>query len=703
MKRYLAAFALTVVLTSLGVAFATAQPSGSAHKIPSSARVSASKHASARKQFSRRCDTDSQKRTGSTCNDDPTLSPSGDLWDLRNQYVNGNSSVSLGVNASDAKYGIVKAWVESEGVGVIDSQDAQSTPSSTEHHRCTHSSSHSGRRCRKSFSFTTSVSMSLFPEGANTFTEKATNTAGRTGETSWRVYVDRTPPSIPENTQLLTYDASSNTAAVGWDDSSDPSLQDGSPGSGLVGYEYRWQVDGGGWSTWTSTPTSEASLTPVTPGATVNLEVRAVDTVGNVSDVGTNTASTSDISEPGLQVSAQIPDYSSEPSLTSSQSGRSVDLALADARLTALTDGHLYSIGKPEVWTNSSGALIGATLSINFTNPAASISGYWPSIFYDESETSDASIYQTYLAEYTATSVPRLDVSVDLNCGSVVSIAPGGEADVDQNSVTIASKPVRHSCQVSGQTQEGSSSVSIRQSNISRQSRLIRNTRAISASLAAQGPMGPTTWIRNVRIVTFGSDSFYNYDFHKKSSLGASNTFNPLNLIFWGNSAIWKFDTQLYTFGTGASQYTSSPQYGRLRQGHGWIWDSDRGYKDRITCGTDDHYRVYHDANPTKNIYLGYFLIGGAHQDKGDIPYLCGTARYGWQELAEQKVADEATRVFGATAVLRNRVFLNNYVTPHWENNHYESNSGKATKIHVCLNQFDQKIKCGGGGGQETY
>src|ERR1035437_6052237 len=113
------------------------------------------------------------------------------LWDLRNQYVSGSSSESLGVNARDTKYRIVKAWVESDAVGVIDSQDAQCASSSDAHPKCIHPSPRHGRNCRKSFSFTTSVSMNPFPEGANTFTEKATDTAGKTGETSWTVYVDR--------------------------------------------------------------------------------------------------------------------------------------------------------------------------------------------------------------------------------------------------------------------------------------------------------------------------------------------------------------------------------------------------------------------------------------------------------------------------------------------------------------------------------
>jgi hypothetical protein len=77
MIRYLAALALTGVLTSLGVASATAQPVGLRLRDSSSARiVSASKHASAHKKSNLRRDTDSHKRAGSTSSDDPTLSPS---------------------------------------------------------------------------------------------------------------------------------------------------------------------------------------------------------------------------------------------------------------------------------------------------------------------------------------------------------------------------------------------------------------------------------------------------------------------------------------------------------------------------------------------------------------------------------------------------------------------------------------------------
>lgn len=696
MNRYLAALALTVVLASLGVASATAQPVGLRLKDPPSAQLlSASRHASARKESSHPRDTDSYKHIGSTGNNGPTLSPSGALWDLRNQYVSGDASDSLGVNARDAKYGIVKAWVESEGVGVIDSQDAQCTSSSTVHRSCISPSPHGGPSCPKSFSFTTSISMSSFPEGANTFTEKATDTAGRTGATSWVVYIDRTPPSVPGDFQLMAYDGSSETAVVGWDDSSDPSLPDGSQGSGLAGYDYRWQVDEGEWSAWASTPVPEVSLAQVQSGATIYIEVSSVDKVGNVSDAGTATMNSDDLTEPGLQVSTQVSDFASEPSLSSSQSARSVDLALADSHLASLIGGRSYSIGSPVVWTNSSGSVIGAALSVNFTTPASSIVGDWPSIRYDDSVASDAPYY-TYTANYAATDVPSLDVSVDLNCGRVVSISPGGEAAVDPDSVTIESEPVRPACELSGQPLNDSSLAQVQESFVQK-THSIPSTKAILERSSLVGPQGPTTWIRNVQVIKIGTDSFYNYDFNSEKSLSSQNTDNPINLIFWGNSVIWKGDTQLYTFGTGLSQYVGSPDYGYLKQGPKWVWDSDRGYKDRITCGTDNHYRVYHnEGTQVYSPYWGYFLIAEAHQDKGDIPipHLCGSAQYGWEELAEQNVADEATRVFGSSAVQRNKVFLNNAEPRHWENNNYRWNNGLATKIKVCLDQFDEKIKC---------
>jgi hypothetical protein len=170
-----------------------------------------------------------------------------------------------------------------------------------------------------------------------------------------------------------------------------------------------------------------------------------------------------------------------------------------------------------------------------------------------------------------------------------------------------------------------------------------------------------------------------------------------MSLIFWGSNAIGKNDTALW--GTGLTDLFASPQQSRLKQGHGWIWNSDSGFKSGLTCGTDNHYRVYHDSNPTKNIYWGYYIIGSAHQDKADLQYhgisICGsTARYGWQELAESNVAKKAMEVFGESAVSRNKVFLNNYVTPHWENNNWGSNNGKATKIHVCLSEFGTPVNC---------
>src|SRR5260370_19262827 len=101
-------------------------------------------------------------------------------------------------------------------------------------------------------------------------------------------------------------------------------------------------------------------------------------------------------------------------------------------------------------------------------------------------------------------------------------------------------------------------------------------------------------------------------------------------------------------------------------------------------------------------------MIGTAHEDRGDIPAVkihgltivpspCGSSQYGWYEDAESHVADEATRVFGAVAVQRNKVFLNNVETPHWDGDHYEVNNGRATKIKGCLDSFGNKVHCSSG------
>ncbi|MGD0274102.1 MAG: hypothetical protein ABSB96_10285 [Gaiellaceae bacterium] len=443
--------------------------------------------------------------------------------------------------------------------------------------------------------------------------------------------------------------------------------------------------------------------------------MRSVDAVGNVSDVRTNTVSSSDISEPGLQVPAQIPDYSNEPSLSSSQSKRSVDIALADSRLAALIDGRSYSISKPVAWTYSSGAFIGATLSINFTNAATSISGSWPSFSY-ESETSDASSYQTYLAEYTATSVPSLDVFVDLSCEGIVSISPGGDATVDSKSVAIKSNTTQPACQVSGIASDRSS-LARKWLKFGNRSLSARSTRTSVSLKTALVPPPGSIWYRNVKIINIGSDSFYNYDFHSTHSVNQSNTDNPVNLVFTGNQTLSKGDIDMYRWGgNGITKYAGSPQYEHLKRqenGFGWVWDSSRGYKDRIPydCGTNIHYRVYFDdyGTPKANNYWGFYLIGTAHEDKGDlgtykVPGIgitinpCGRSQYGWQELAEQKVANEAAKDFGESAVIRSnksKIFLNNYVKPHWQDNtHYDRSDGKATKITVCLDQSGKRMLC---------
>jgi large repetitive protein len=124
-------------------------------------------------------------------------------------------------------------------------------------------------------------SVTISAEGKTTVTFWAVDKAGHSSSpTTGQVWIDRTAPTVPSSsggTMAQWRDVPSVT--ITGSGSSDPPAANGSPGSGVVGYQYRTMPDS---SVVWSSPVAQASVTITAEGWT-SVEFRAVDAAGNTS------------------------------------------------------------------------------------------------------------------------------------------------------------------------------------------------------------------------------------------------------------------------------------------------------------------------------------------------------------------------------------------------------------------------------------
>lgn len=108
----------------------------------------------------------------------------------------------------------------------------------------------------------------------------------RTDTATWRLMIDRTAPGLATNLDV-TLDPDDGNAYVSWDRALDPTLPDGTVGSGADTYEYRYRVDGGSWSGLATSQDREFGIPGLRSGAVVDIQVSATDLVGNHGSVVT--------------------------------------------------------------------------------------------------------------------------------------------------------------------------------------------------------------------------------------------------------------------------------------------------------------------------------------------------------------------------------------------------------------------------------
>ena len=124
------------------------------------------------------------------------------------------------------------------------------------------------------------------PEGENDFVVVTRDAARNEASDRLVVLVDRTAPEAPQRVRLMDYDAAASTVTLDWIEGADPDLPGGEPGAGTKYTEYRRQAADGSWGEWHRfEDASEATLNGVRLGQVIDLELRAIDPVGNTSPV----------------------------------------------------------------------------------------------------------------------------------------------------------------------------------------------------------------------------------------------------------------------------------------------------------------------------------------------------------------------------------------------------------------------------------
>jgi len=207
--------------------------------------------------------------------DNPTVTPSGEWWDLRDQYVNGQGTHPLTATAHDDHSGIQQVAVEEVGKAEIDSGGPPCTTT----------------QCPPDHTEAFTIDARSLSEGKHTFREivrdMVPNNEGATP--SWEVFVDRTAPTLSGDSVEAVFDPETLETEVSWEGGTDPPLADGSRGSGVWSYRYRVRRGTTDWSSWQASPGAGFILESSFPEEAITVEFQAVDRVSNVGPTAAGT------------------------------------------------------------------------------------------------------------------------------------------------------------------------------------------------------------------------------------------------------------------------------------------------------------------------------------------------------------------------------------------------------------------------------
>jgi YD repeat-containing protein len=209
--------------------------------------------------------------------DNPSAAtPSGDWYDLHDQYTQGAGTHSITIAGADAGSGVKKLTLERTSGSEVASTTLPCDPRNAQNPTA----------CPHTATQTATFDPSAIPEGAQSFDVKTTDYAGRTVTSSpWTVKIDRSAPTVPTGFSV-DFEDETGQADVSWNGALDPVLPDSTPGAGLAGYTYRYRQGSGGWSAWADQSYPGFSLLGSQVGQTIEVEVTDHDAVGNTSVAG---------------------------------------------------------------------------------------------------------------------------------------------------------------------------------------------------------------------------------------------------------------------------------------------------------------------------------------------------------------------------------------------------------------------------------
>ena len=113
------------------------------------------------------------------------------------------------------------------------------------------------------------------------------------------------------------------------------------------------------------------------------------------------------------------------PELTEEEQDKALDIAMSDERVTALLEGHPYTVEAIGLWTTpKSLRKVGAVIVLSFAQPI-SVDGDLPYVDYGGDEYGAAwDEYREGVAHVASDSVTEMHIMVDLARGQVVAINP---------------------------------------------------------------------------------------------------------------------------------------------------------------------------------------------------------------------------------------------------------------------------------------
>lgn len=252
----------------------------------------------------------------------PTVIASGQLRNLENDYVGPNQTYALTVAADQPDgAGLRRLSVERASGEEIEGEDVPCTSTPFD------------LVCPTQRTASLDVDFASVPEG-----EQAIRAAAHDDEEhhaisdGWKVLVDKSAPTLAGNLGGAMEEGTSQ-GSIYWDAFEDPSLPDGTLGSGVLRYDYQLKRAGGTWSSWAQTAASEVERTDLIPGETIELRVKAVDLVGNESATY----------EDEIQIDP-VP-VAVTPGETSNLGGESGPVTSGDRATTPRADRKTYDLG----------------------------------------------------------------------------------------------------------------------------------------------------------------------------------------------------------------------------------------------------------------------------------------------------------------------------------------------------------------------